>query len=92
MLVGLARYDLRIPAAASLKEKRHVVKGLTAGIRQKFNVSAAEVEARDHRQLVVLGFAAVGEEAKDVRSCLDQVVTALRRHPVAEFLDHEREV
>src|SRR5438552_813664 len=28
MLVGLERFDLRIPGCGSLKEKRHVVKGL----------------------------------------------------------------
>jgi len=48
MLVALERFDLRIPGCGSLKEKRHVVKTLTAAIRQKFNVSVAEV---DHHEL-----------------------------------------
>ena len=37
MLVAVTRFDLRIPGCGSLKEKRHVVKTLTAGLRQKFN-------------------------------------------------------
>ena len=44
MLVALCRFDLRIPGVASLKEKRHVVKTLTASLRQKFNVAVAEVD------------------------------------------------
>ena len=91
-MIAYLTLEIRIEAAHSLKDKRQVVRSILDRLRGQFNVSAAEVEARDHRQLVVLGFAAVGEEAKDVRSCLDQVVAALRRHPVAEFLDHEREV
>src|SRR5437660_706977 len=55
MLVGLARFDLRIPACGSLKEKRHVVKGLTAGIRQKFNVSVAEVGSARPRLRTAVG-------------------------------------
>jgi len=47
MLVGLETFDLRIPGCGSLKEKRHVVKTLTARIRQKFNVSVAEVDHQD---------------------------------------------
>ena len=33
MLVAAARFDLRIPGCRSLKEKRHVVKTLTASLR-----------------------------------------------------------
>ena len=33
MLVAIERFDLRIPGCASLKEKRHVVKTLTAALR-----------------------------------------------------------
>jgi uncharacterized protein YlxP (DUF503 family) len=56
------------------------------------NVSIAEVDALEHRQLAVLGVAAVGNEAGSVRATLQQVVDALRSHPVAELLDHEMEV
>jgi uncharacterized protein YlxP (DUF503 family) len=55
-------------------------------------VSIAEVEALDHRQLVVLGVAMVANEASTVRAVLRQIVDALRSHPVAELLDHEMDV
>lgn len=55
-------------------------------------MSVAEVEAEGHRQLAVLGVAMVGNEAVVVHSALEQIVAALRGHPVAEFLDHEMEV
>ena len=47
VVVALERFDLRIPGARSLKQKRHVVKGLTAALRQAFPVSVAEVDHQD---------------------------------------------
>jgi len=91
MIVGSLKARLLVRGAQSLKDKRQVVRSILARLRNQFNVSAAEVEARDHRQLIVLGFAVVGEEARDVREVLEKVVSALRSHPVAEFLDHELE-
>jgi uncharacterized protein len=57
MLVALERFDLRIPACASLKEKRHVVKTLTGGIRSTFNVSVAEVDHHDLWQRTAIAVA-----------------------------------
>jgi len=59
MLVALERFDLRIPGCGSLKEKRHVVKTLTAAIRQKFNVSVAEVDHHELWQRTALGVSVV---------------------------------
>jgi uncharacterized protein len=91
MIVGSLKTRLLVRGSQSLKDKRQVVRSILDRVRSQFNVAAAEVEARDHRQLVILGFAAVGEEARDVREVLDKIVSALRSHPVAEFLDHELE-
>ncbi len=76
----------------SLKDKRQVVKSIKDKLRQKFNVSVAEVDAHENRQLIVLGFAMVSNEAYHVRTALQEVLAALRSHPVAEFLDHELEI
>ena len=58
MLVALERFDLRIPACHSLKEKRHVVKALTSAIRSSFNVSVAEVDHQDLWQRSTIAVAA----------------------------------
>ena len=91
MIVGSLKARLLVRGAQSLKDKRQVVRSILDRLRHQFNVAVAEVEARDHRQLVVLGFATVGEEAHNVREVLEKVIAALRCHPVAEFLDHELE-
>ncbi|HBY59081.1 MAG TPA: DUF503 domain-containing protein [Solibacterales bacterium] len=45
--IGVLTLELRLPHAHSLKEKRHVVKSLKDRLRNKFNVSVAEIEYQD---------------------------------------------
>ena len=73
MLVAFERFDLRIPACASLKEKRHVVKTLTAAIRQKFNVSVAEVDHHDLWQRTALGVSVVATDGYHAKRVLHEV-------------------
>ena len=92
MIIGSLRVRLLVRQSRSLKDKRQVVLSIKDRLRNAFNVSVAEIEAQDHRQLIVLGVAMVGNEAKHVRTTLEQIVAALRGHPAAEWLDHEMEV
>ena len=45
--VGVLQFTLTIPHAASLKDKRRVVKSIKDRTRRKFNVSIAEVDDLD---------------------------------------------
>jgi uncharacterized protein YlxP (DUF503 family) len=92
MIVGSLRVRLLVREARSLKDKRQVLRSIRDRLRNEFNVSVAEVEAQDNRQLIVLGFAMAGTEARQVRTSLEQIVAALRSHPVAELLEHAIEV
>jgi uncharacterized protein YlxP (DUF503 family) len=89
MIVGSLRVRLLLRESRSLKDKRQVVKSIKDRLANRFNVSAAEVDALDNRQVAVLGFAMVGNETASVRAALEQILQALRCHPVAELLDHE---
>lgn len=52
--VGVLTMVLRIGHAHSLKEKRHVVKSLKDRLRNKFNVSVAEIDDQDlHNSAVI---------------------------------------
>jgi uncharacterized protein YlxP (DUF503 family) len=92
MIVGSLRIRLLVRQSRSLKDKRQVVKSMVDRIRNRFNVSIAEVEALDNRQMAVLGAAMVSNETAHVRATFDDIVGMVRSHPVAEFLDHEVEV
>jgi uncharacterized protein YlxP (DUF503 family) len=92
MIVGTLRVRLLLREARSLKDKRQVVKSIKDRLRNNFNVSVAEIEALDNRQLAVLGLAMVSNETHHLKVALGQIVEALRAHPVAELIDHEMEV
>jgi uncharacterized protein YlxP (DUF503 family) len=92
MYVGSLRVRLLVRESRTLKDKRQVVRSIKDRLRNHFPVAVAEVDALEDRQLVVLGFAAVGNEARHVRQVLEEIVAALRGHPVAELLGHDTEV
>ena len=90
MLVVATRFDLRIPACGSLKEKRHVVKTLSAGIRSKFNVSVAEVDHHELWQRAAIGVCAVDREPYHAKKVMHEVERFVERFPSVELIDAER--
>jgi len=92
MIVGTLRVRLLLREARTLNDKRQVVKSIKDRLRNHFNVSVAEVDELDNRQVAVLGVAMVSNESHHLKTALGQMVEALRSHPVAEFFDHEMEV
>jgi uncharacterized protein YlxP (DUF503 family) len=89
MLVALCRIDLRIPGVTSLKEKRHVVKTLTASVRQKFNVAVAEVDHQDLWQRATLAVSAVGSEGYHLKRVIHEVERHVERFPAVDIIDVE---
>jgi hypothetical protein len=92
MVVGSLSVRLLLRQARTLKDKRQVVRSISDRLRNEFNVSVAEVDAREQCQVAVLGIAMAGEQAYRVRTALEKIVEALRSHPTAELIGHEIEV
>ena len=92
MIVGTLQVRLLLREARTLKDKRQVVNSIKDRLRNSFNVSVAEVEQQDNRQVAVLGMAMVGNESHHLKVALGQIVEALRSHPVAERVGQEMEV
>jgi len=92
MIVGTLEVRLLLREARTLKDKRQVVQSIKDRLRQEFNVSVAEVEHQDNRQLAVLGLAMVSSETHHLKTTLGKIVEALRVHPVAELVGHEMDI
>jgi uncharacterized protein YlxP (DUF503 family) len=86
MLVALCRFDLRIPGCTSLKEKRHVVKSLTASLRNRFNVSVAEVDHQDLWQRATIAVSSVAGQGYHLRRVMQQVERHVDTFPAVEVL------
>jgi uncharacterized protein YlxP (DUF503 family) len=92
VVVAVERFDLRIPGARSLKEKRHVVKGLTAALRQTFAVSVAEVDHQDLWQRATIAVAVVGPDQYQLRRVMQAVGTRVDAWAEVEVIDRELQV
>jgi len=86
MIVGLCTLELYLPNGHSLKAKRQVLLSLKDRLRDKFNVSVAEVGDQELWQKAVLGIACVANESGYVNQVLDQVVNVVRSMPAVELL------
>lgn len=74
MVIGVCTVQLRLPAACSLKDKRRVLRSLKAQIRNKFNVSVAEVDFHDVWGTAEIGVACVSADGKYAHALLSKVV------------------
>lgn len=93
MNIGVCRVSLRLPENISLKGKRRVLKSITTRVRNKFNVSVAEVEDQNLWQLATLGICCVSNDKRYTNEVLSKVVDFIvnGRFDV-EILDYEIEI
>ena len=89
MLVGVERFDLRIPGCGSLKEKRHVVKTLTTAIRSRFNASVAEADHQDLWQRATLGVSVVATDGYHAKRVLHEIEKLVERWAEVEIIQAE---
>ncbi len=92
MIVGTLRVRLFLRESRSLKDKRQVTRSILDRLRNAYNISISEIEARDDHRLIVLGMAIVGDSPQAIRHQLQSIQEALRKHPIAEYLDSFLEV
>jgi uncharacterized protein YlxP (DUF503 family) len=71
MVIGVCTIELHIPDQGSLKGKRQVLLSLKDRVRQKFNVSIAELDAQELWQRTVLGVACIGNEKRHINRQMD---------------------
>jgi uncharacterized protein YlxP (DUF503 family) len=89
--LGVLSVAVHIPAAQSLKDKRHVLKSLKDRVRDKFNVSVAELDGQDKWQVATLGFAMINSDNRYLNSCLSNVLSFIEDFSGLEVCDHRIE-
>ena len=82
-----------MPDNLSLKGKRQVVKSVTARLKNKFNVSVAEVEDNDLWQLATVGICFVSNDKRFTNEVLSKAVEfVVNNQGDFEMLDYEIEI
>ncbi len=92
MVVGVLQFELHIPGAESLKDKRRVVKSLRDRLHREHLVSVAEVDALDTLNLAVMGITLAGSDGARIGKVLDSIDAKLRSMTDAELGATRREI
>jgi hypothetical protein len=92
MIVGAAVVELHVHGSQSLKEKRGVVRSVVQRLRNRFNVSVAEIGGQDTWQRAVLGIAATGNDRTYVRGQLGKALEFIEDMHLAELTNSDVEV
>ena len=92
MIIGLLTLDLHIPEANSLKLKRLVIKSLIDRIKNKFNVSVAEVDANDLWQRSIIGIALVANETQIINKVFEKIKNLISNTHSVELINSTMEL
>lgn len=93
MIVGVCKIKLRIPENMSLKGKRSVVKSIIIQLKNKFNVSVAEVDDQQLWQIATLGICSVSNDSRYTNEVLSKVMNFVTNGRFeVEILDFEIEI
>lgn len=92
MTVGVLKITLLIPGSRSLKTKRQVIRSIKDRIRNKYNISIAEVGFQDLWQKCELGIAAVSSSRTLAESIIDKIIYSIELNGNVQIVDCYREI
>jgi uncharacterized protein YlxP (DUF503 family) len=84
--------ELMVSASNSLKTKRRVIKSITDRLRNKFNVSVAEVDYNDLWQRSLIGMTMISNDKRLIDRSVDAIENFLREFHEVALLDITVEV
>ncbi|MGG5462749.1 DUF503 domain-containing protein [Clostridium sp. B9] len=80
------KVTLRASWVHSLKEKRMVVRSIVQKLKNKFNISVAEVDEQDIHQTIVIGISAVCGDQKQIDSTQEHLIDFIEENTDAELM------
>jgi uncharacterized protein YlxP (DUF503 family) len=89
--VGICTFELVIPGARSLKEKRQALRGLIDRLRHRHNVSVAEVAHQDLWQRAGVAVAAVSSSQKTIDRMFEGILREIELSFPGQVTRHEVE-
>jgi uncharacterized protein len=89
MVIGVLTFEIFIPTSESLKEKRFVLKSLKDRLKNKFNISVAEIGFQDKWQRSAIGIALIGNEQSHVEESLQHIFTFIDNSEFYEVVSYQ---
>jgi uncharacterized protein YlxP (DUF503 family) len=75
--VVVGTVEVHLPDVGSLKGKRHALKGLKQKLRQRFEISVAEVDHQDSWQRATLALACVSGDSRHANEVISKAMDFL---------------
>jgi len=91
MHLAALQVRVEITSGLTLKDKRQVIRSLLDRIRDRFNVSAAEVGENDSVRYAQLGAAGVANDRQFLDRMMAKVVDLIESEPRVVLLEQELE-
>ena len=93
MRIGVSRMTFRLAENDNLKGKRKIVRSIISRLREKFNISVAEIGDNDQWKTLTLGLTCISNDGRHANSMMSNAVRfAERISGDLELLDYELEV
>lgn len=86
MVVGISVFELHLPQARSLKQKRKVVKGLIERVHARLRVSICESDFHDLHQRAEIAIALVARGETEGQQLMDAIRALIDEEPEAVLL------
>jgi uncharacterized protein YlxP (DUF503 family) len=90
--VAVGTVELHLPDVGSLKGKRHVIKSLKDRLRQRFEVSVAEVDHQDTWQRATLAVAYVSGDSRHANEVISKAMDFIEDHVDGYVTDVQVEI
>ena len=92
MYVGCCSIKFFLHGNHSLKGKRRIVRILKDRLKNKFNISVAEIGNQDILQSLHMGIVAVNSDPKYLEGQMNKVVDAIEKMHLAEVTDCQTQI
>ncbi|KAA0258065.1 DUF503 domain-containing protein [Deferribacter autotrophicus] len=91
-IIGAVLFELDIPGAFSLKDKRRVLNSLKSQMKNKFNVAVSEVGGKDVWNRSVLAVTTVSDNRRLVDEMLQKIINFVDNFPEINILKMYEEI
>lgn len=92
MIIGTLELHIRLSSSNSLKDKRRIIKSLISRIRNKFNVSIAEIGDYPLWQRAKLGIVFLSPDTSYSNKVLDKILESLKNEREFFIIDCKKEI
>jgi uncharacterized protein len=74
VIIGACSLELMIFESDSLKYKRHILKSIIERLKNRFNISIAEIDLNDSLKSAIIGFACVTNDTVHANKIINKVI------------------